>query len=137
MNFKIDTREKFTIITPVSDFFYDNLTAELEELVNSYRKDRTHLVINFKNVISINEQVIEQIAALQQQFYEENLSFVVCELQPSIQSVVEKLELEDIMNITPSETEAWDIVQMEEIERELMDEDEPLFNDHKKKDDES
>jgi hypothetical protein len=24
------------------------------------------------------------------------------------------------MNITPSESEAWDIVQMEEIERELM-----------------
>jgi hypothetical protein len=28
------------------------------------------------------------------------------------------------MNITPTESEAWDIVQMEEIERELMDEDE-------------
>jgi hypothetical protein len=25
-----------------------------------------------------------------------------------------------MMNITPSESEAWDIVQMEEIERELM-----------------
>jgi hypothetical protein len=24
------------------------------------------------------------------------------------------------MNITPTESEAWDIVQMEEIERELM-----------------
>ena len=24
------------------------------------------------------------------------------------------------MNITPSESEAWDIVQMEEIERELL-----------------
>jgi len=25
------------------------------------------------------------------------------------------------MNVTPTESEAWDIVQMEEIERELMD----------------
>ena len=137
MNFKIDTREKFTIITPVSDFSYDNLTAELEELINSYRKSRTHLVINFKNVHSINEQTIEQIAALQQQFYEENLSFVLCELQSPVQSLVEKLELDDIMNITPSETEAWDIVQMEDIERELMDEDHPLFNDHEKTDDQN
>ena len=28
------------------------------------------------------------------------------------------MELIDTMNITPSESEAWDIVQMEEIERE-------------------
>jgi hypothetical protein len=26
-----------------------------------------------------------------------------------------------MMNVTPTESEAWDIVQMEEIERELMD----------------
>jgi len=32
------------------------------------------------------------------------------------------------MNITPTESEAWDIVQMEEIERELMDSDDMLFN---------
>jgi hypothetical protein len=33
------------------------------------------------------------------------------------------------MNITPSETEAWDIVQMEEIERELLDDEETSEND--------
>jgi hypothetical protein len=32
------------------------------------------------------------------------------------------MELLDLMNITPTESEAWDIVQMEEIERELLDE---------------
>jgi len=26
-----------------------------------------------------------------------------------------------MMNITPTESEAWDIIQMEEIERELLD----------------
>ena len=31
-----------------------------------------------------------------------------------------KMHLLDLMNITPTESEAWDIVQMEEIERELM-----------------
>jgi len=120
MNFKIDTREKFTIITPIPDLLSDNLTAELINTANSYRQDKTNLVINFKNVHSINEQAIQQIAALQQQFYEENLSFVLCEFQPAILLLLEKLELDDIINATPSETEAWDIVQMEEIERELL-----------------
>jgi len=129
MNFKIDTREKFTIITPVSDLFSDNLTAELISIANSYLENRTNLVVNLKNVHSIYEQAIQQIAALQQQFYEENLSFVLCELQPAVQFMTEQMELDDIMNITPSETEAWDIVQMEEIERELLDDDHPLFGD--------
>jgi len=127
MNFKIDTREKFTIITPVPDLLSDNLTAELISISNSYLRNKTNLIINFRNVHSINEQAIQQIAALQQQFYEENLSFVLCELQSSVQSLTEQLELDDIINVTPSETEAWDIVQMEEIERELLDDDHPLF----------
>jgi anti-anti-sigma regulatory factor len=134
MNFKIDTREKFTIITPVSDFFSDNLTAELIDIANSYLQKRINLVINFKNVHSINEHAVQQIAALQQQVYEENLSFVLCELQPAVLSLLEKLELDDVLNITRSETEAWDIVQMEEIERELLDDKKPSFTDMGKDD---
>ncbi len=123
MNFKIDTREKFTIITPISDFFSDNLTAEFSELIYSYEQAKINLVINFKNVFSINEQLIKQIAAWHQEFYSKNLSFVICELQPTIKNFLKKNELNDIINVVPAETEAWDIVQMETIERELLDDD--------------
>ncbi|MEO8710744.1 MAG: STAS domain-containing protein [Parafilimonas sp.] len=120
MNFKIDTREKFTIITPVSDFSSDNLTAEFKELVHSYLQHKTNLVISLKNVVNIKENSVNELAALQNEFYEQNISFVICKLQPAVQSLLEKLELDDVMNITPTETEAWDMVQMEEIERELL-----------------
>ena len=120
MNFKIDTREKFTIITPDSDFSSDNLTAEFKELTNSYLQHKTNLVINLKNVVHVKENYVNELAALQNEFYEQNISFVVCELQPPVKAVIEKMELDDVMNIAPAETEAWDIVQMEEIERELL-----------------
>jgi anti-anti-sigma regulatory factor len=120
MNFKIDTREKFTIITPVSDFSSDNLTAEFKELANSYLQPKTNLVINLKNVINTKETLVNHLAALQNEFYEQHISFVICEMQPSVFSLVKNLELDDVMNITPTETEAWDIVQMEEVERELL-----------------
>ena len=123
MNFKIDTREKFTMITPDSDFSSDNLTAEFKELVQLRMQHKTNLVINLKNVAKVNEQIIEEIAALQQRFYEQNISFVICEIQPAVQALIEKLELDDLINVTPTETEAWDIVQMEEIERELLSDD--------------
>jgi len=42
-------------------------------------------------------------------------------LQPSIEEFLDKEQLLEMMNVTPSESEAWDIIQMEEIERELLD----------------
>ena len=124
MNFKIDTREKFTMITPVSDFSSDNLTAEFKELVHSYLQHKTNIVISLKNVVKLDEQAVETLAALQQKFYEQNVSFVICEVQLPVQAVVNALDLDGVMNITPTDTEAWDIVQMEEIERDLLADDE-------------
>ncbi|RYY56413.1 MAG: anti-anti-sigma factor, partial [Chitinophagaceae bacterium] len=48
-------------------------------------------------------------------------SFVICELSSEVEAFLDQLELLELMNVTPTETEAWDIVQMEEIERELLD----------------
>ena len=120
MKFKIDTREKFTIITPDSDFTSDNLTAEFKELLTSFLQHKTNLVINLKNVVTVKENLVKELAAWQQQFYEQQVSFVVCELQLPVQAFINQLDLDSELNITPSETEAWDIVQMEEIERELL-----------------
>ncbi len=120
MNFKIDTREKFTMITPVSDFSSDNLTAEFKQLIHSYLQHKTNIVVNLKNAVNIEENTIHIIAALQNEFYEHNISFVVCEIQSSVLSLIKKNELDDVLNIAPTETEAWDIVQMEEVERELL-----------------
>lgn len=120
MKFKIDTREKFTIITPDSDFTSDNLTAEFKELLTSFLQHKTNLVINLKNVVTVKENLVKELAAWQQQFYEQQVSFVVCELQLPVQAFINQLDLDSELNVTPSETEAWDIVQMEEIERELL-----------------
>ncbi len=48
-------------------------------------------------------------------------SFVICRLQKSVEDFLDQHELLEMMNVTPTESEAWDIVQMEEIERELLD----------------
>ncbi len=56
---------------------------------------------------------------LQQKFADNNASFVICEIQKPVELFLEKLELSDALNIVPTESEAWDIVQMEEIERTL------------------
>ena len=39
---------------------------------------------------------------------------------------LDKTDLLELMNVTPTESEAGDIVQMEEIERDLLDEEDDL-----------
>ncbi len=129
MNFKIDTREKFTVITPDSDFLADNLAAPLFASIEDVKQsDTKNIILNLKNINAIETDTAQKIAQHQQSFYEENISFVVCEMQSSVEDVFEKAELMDTLNYTPTESEAWDIIQMEEIERELMDDENPLFN---------
>jgi anti-anti-sigma regulatory factor len=121
MNVKTDTKEKFTVITPSEPRLTANMTEELTNMLLHYmQKDTPHIVFNMKAVTEIDDKMGETIAAIQQKFYENNRSFVICELQKAVEEKLDQEELLEVLNVTPSETEAWDIVQMEEIERELL-----------------
>lgn len=124
MNVKRNTKERFTVITPLEAHLSVNMTEELSEtLLNYLQKDIPHIVMDMENVHAINEGALQKIASVQQQFYAANASFVICCLQPEVLKAFQKEDYFDAMNITPSESEAWDIVQMEEIERELLGDD--------------
>jgi anti-anti-sigma factor len=121
MNVKIDTKEKFSVITPEVSEITANMSDILLNLLQSYQqKEIPHIVLNLSNVQEIDDEVLGMIVEQQQSFYQENFSFVICCLNANIIAKLEEKEYLDTMNITPSETEAWDIVQMEEIERELL-----------------
>ena len=121
MNVKIDTKEKFTVIRPQETELSANMTAELSDLLLSYlQKDIPHVVLNLEAVQKIDEKTGEMLSVVQQRFYENHHSFVICALQEAVEKLLDEKELLETMNVTPTESEAWDIVQMEEIERELL-----------------
>ncbi len=129
MKVKIDTKEKFTVITPLEESLPDIIAAELSASVLFYLKQGTkNVVLNLQQVKFLTNRIANLLAELQQKFYENSASFVICEVQKPVEEIFEKEELLEMMNITPSESEAWDIVQMEEIERELLDSDDMDFN---------
>ncbi|MFT3843547.1 MAG: STAS domain-containing protein [Lacibacter sp.] len=121
MNVKIDTKEKFQVLTPAESTLSENMTDELRQLLLSYlKKEIKNVVLNLKYITTMDEAVAECILSCQQQFYEEQSSFVICELSSELETFLDHNEFLDLMNFTPTESEAWDIVQMEEIERELF-----------------
>ena len=131
MKVKIDTKEKFTVITPEDEILSANIAADLSQTAIPFiYSDIKNIVLNLNHVATIDDEAAEQLSKLQQLFYENNASFVICEVQSLIEQKLDELDLLEYLNITPSESEAWDIVQMEEIERELLSGDDTEFNFH-------
>jgi anti-anti-sigma factor len=131
MKVKIDTKEKFHVITISDPHLSDNIAADLTQSVTQILHEKiSNVVLRLDNVVSIDDVAAQQVASLQQNFYENDASFVVCELQPEVEGKLEQLRLTEVMNITPTESEAWDIVQMEEIERELLSDENVGFPSH-------
>lgn len=126
MKVKIDTKEKFHVITLMESQLSDNIAESLVELSTKYLKNEIkNVVLNLSNTDTIEgNNAANELAQLQQMFYENNASFVICNVQPSVEQTLEELDLFEMLNVTPTESEAWDIVQMEEIERELLDDEE-------------
>lgn len=123
MKVKIDTKEKFYVITLMETIFAANIAADLSQLVTKFlQQDIKNVVLKLSALEIIEDKGAEELAQLQQIFYENNASFVICQLKPEMEERLEELEWLEVMNIAPTESEAWDIVQMEEIERELLDE---------------
>jgi len=121
MKVKIDTKEKFHVITPLESTISANMTDDFKnELLPYLEKKIKNLIINLSQVSEVDKNSAEMIVVIQKRFYDDNASFVICEMQKSLQKIFEQLKLLHVINIAPTESEAWDIVQMEEIERELL-----------------
>lgn len=122
MNVKTDTKEKFHVITLPGPALSATMTDELADCLLPYlQNDVKSLVLILKDISEIDMAAAEKLVYIQQKFYENSASFVICELQEPVEKYLDENDLLEMMNVTPTESEAWDIVQMEEIEREFMD----------------
>ena len=129
MQYKTELKEKFTVLTILENSLSSNLVPELAQIIAKIgAKAPKNLVLNLGQVDRWELPVIAQLADGQATFYENNTSFVICCLSDSLQDTLDLTEYAEIMNMTPTESEAWDIVQMEEIERELLDSDDMEFS---------
>ena len=123
MEVKTDTKEKFHVIRVETPHLAANMAAELDRQLQELLKGTIkNVVLNVSGVKSMDEGAAETLAYVQQKFYDEGASFVLCELNQEVEEFLDKNELLELMNVTPTESEAADIVQMEEIERDLLSE---------------
>lgn len=126
MIIKSDTKEKFHVITLSESQISASIADDMAVQIPAFLKEEVkNVVLNLAAVSEIELTAAEKLVQTQQLFYENGASFVICNLQPIVKQFLDENEFLELMNVTPTESEAWDIVQMEEMEREMFGEDDP------------
>ena len=129
MELKIDTKEKYQLLTPAGTTITAIIAAEIVTVCNKcLESPLKNMVLNLENVEEIAPDACQTLTDLQQAFYDKSASFVMCCLSDKLEDSFDSLGLLEVLNLTPTLSEASDIVMMEEIERELLDSDDFEFD---------
>jgi len=120
MNVKIDTKEIFHVISILDKELTANMSALFMAIVaKKQEEDAKSLILDLSHVNLIDPSFASSLKSLSANSYANQKSFVICNIKDTIKENLALWGILDDLNTTPTESEAWDIVQMEEIEREL------------------
>ena len=120
MNVKIDTKEIFYVITPLDSELTANMSADFQAIIaKKQEEDSKSLILDFSNVKQVEEGFGSAVVALTEKQYGILKSCVACNISEPVKLQLKSWGMLEKLNTTPTTSEAWDIVQMEEIEREL------------------
>lgn len=123
MQFKIDTKTNYTVLTPNAA----NLDANLTEAIRQKWKSLTesgsnNLIVDLSSCNDLSNTVVENLLQLHEDFYINDQSLVFTNLQEQILQSLKTKDEDRILNLAPSFVEATDIVNMELLERDLFNE---------------
>jgi len=122
MKVKISTNEKFHAITVFEPNLTANMTAALHDLCEPFLyQEVKNLLLNLKDIQKMDSAAANGLFDLRNLFYANRASFVLCEMQTLVKKYFEQNEQFEILQIAPTQSEASDIIYMEEIEREFTD----------------
>jgi anti-anti-sigma factor len=122
MRFKIDTKEKIVILRPETEVLDANLSeAFIREISELPELEGRNLILDMELVQSADEAGIQAILTVYHQQYDSNLSCAITSLNNTLTADIRQNNDEEL-NITPTLSEAIDMVMMESLERDLLDE---------------
>ena len=85
MQVKIDTKEKFHVITPLEPKISATMTDGMRvALLPFLQNEVRNVVLNMENVAGIDDIGAEQLLQIQQEYYQDNASFVLCCFQKPV-----------------------------------------------------
>ena len=121
MDFKIDTKDAFSVISPATDTINAKMTVELyKKCAETRQNGSNNLIIDLSACENADTDAIEALLALHEESYANARSLVFTGINAPIMATLKEMEADMLLNIAPSMVEAVDIVSMEILERELL-----------------
>lgn len=119
MQFKIDTKEKIVIFRLQAADLDAKMAAAMEkEVLAAPGLEGSNLILDLHSLQSAAPEALEAIFTVYRHRYEHGLSAAVAGLNRVLTARLSELYPE-MQNIVPTESEAIDMVMMEDLEREL------------------
>ena len=123
MEFKIDTKDTFTIITPITDKINANLTGALQEkCIQTRQSGSKNLIIDLQHCKEIDKTMLDELVKLHGDSYSQDQSLVFTQVNETVMTVLKEDETDLLINVAPRMDEAIDIISMEILERDLFNE---------------
>ncbi len=125
MEFKIDTKPTYSVITPVDTAIDANMTAALSDKCQELAKSgSTNYIVDLQNCTTADNTSLDDLVQMHENCYNNSQSLVFTGVQGGVMQQLQNAELDTVLNIAPKMIEAVDIVSMEILERDLFDESE-------------
>ena len=109
---KIDKKEKYTIITPTETSFKDFFKEVSTNLVSL---EKEHLFLNLLEAFEVSVSELEEFSSISENKKENGHSFVL---------ITKSVEIDDFedesLSVVPTIGEAEDVLEMDDIERDLL-----------------
>lgn len=123
MQFKIDTKENYSHITPLTDKIDANLTGALAQKCSELAQTgKGNVLIDLNNCKEADSTSFNDLLKLHEDVYSNAASIVFTGLQDDITKAFKQKGIDTQLNIAPTIAEAIDIISMEMLERDLFDE---------------
>ncbi|TXB62755.1 STAS domain-containing protein [Phaeodactylibacter luteus] len=124
MEFKIKTEERYTVFAVEEENFNSLIAPEVKsELVLLSDKGVKNLIMDLSKVKYVDSSGLSAILTADR-LWKKLGSFVLSGAeQPAVKKLIEISRLDSVLTLVPTVSEAIDYVFMEDIERELNDED--------------
>lgn len=124
MEFKIDTKEKILVVQPQITGLDANLSARFTKEVSELPGlEGRNLILDMTLVEKADDTGIKAILTVYHQQYDSGMSCALTGLNSALTNSVKAVD-ETVYNLAPTMLEAIDLVMMEDLERELMQDEE-------------
>lgn len=124
MSFEIEKKDGYAVLRVTTEKLDSQISPALKsELVVLNADDFKNIIIDLTDTRYCDSSGLSAILVANRLCKNSSGTFVLCGLQRSVSKLISISQLDTILNITPTLDEAIDFLAMEEVQRDLENED--------------